>query len=75
MSSSVTSLPCCPLCDRPIGVYEEHTLYIDEDHKALAHMDCVIDLGDAEEFNDDDEIEYVGFPDDDDEDESDDDWN
>jgi hypothetical protein len=67
-------LPCCPLCDQPIGVYEEHTVYVENDCKALAHLDCVVDLGDEDEFGEDDGIEYVQFPDEDDEDEDDDEW-
>jgi hypothetical protein len=67
---SISVFPCCPLCDQPIDVYDEHTIYVQDDHKALAHLECVVDLDDPDEFEDDG-IEYVQFPDDAEEDEED----
>lgn len=64
-----TLLPACPLCDQPIGYNEEHTLYVEDDYKCLAHMECVVELGDDDEFEDEDGIEFVSFPDEDDDEE------
>jgi hypothetical protein len=67
---SVTLLPCCPLCDQPISVYEEHMIYIEDDYKTLAHLECVVDLGEKDEFEEEDDgVEYVQFPDEEEEEE------
>lgn len=55
--SRETLLPCCPLCDNPIEVYESATVYVEDGYKALAHEDCVAD--DGEEEIDEEDLESL----------------
>lgn len=58
-----TLLPCCPLCDNAIEVYDAAIVYVEGDYKALAHEDCVValddDLGFEDDFDEDEDLESL----------------
>lgn len=67
MPKETTLLPCCPLCDNAIEVYDAATVYVEDGYKALAHEDCVVALDEEDEEFDED-LESLSDYDPDDED-------